>query len=210
LLFRWFLAMEREELRFDHCSFTTNRARLLEHDVAGEFSSQYRPGASARVCSRTSIFTADGTLGEALASLKSLKASEQKPEKGTDDSGQSDRGFPWPTSFQCDPSLDDRSGALLARNGKGREAKLCYSAYALMGGPQSLLIDFQIEPADGREERRAAVAMADERLAGSHRITLGADRSYETRDFIATSRPLNITPQVAQDETRRGGFALDA
>jgi IS5 family transposase len=74
----------------------------------------------------------------------------------------------------------------------------------------SLLIDFQVEPADGTAERRAAVAMADERLAGSRRITLGGDKGYDTRGFVASCRALNITPHVAQNDTRPGGSALDA
>ena len=100
--------------------------------------------------------------------------------------------------------------ALLARKGKGKEAKLCYSANALIENRNSLLIDFQIEPADGLAERRAAIAMADERLAGSRRITLGGDKGYDTRDFVATCRALNITPHVAQNDARPGGSALDA
>jgi hypothetical protein len=99
--------------------------------------------------------------------------------------------------------------ALLARKGKGKEAKLCYSANALMENRNSLLIDFQVEPADGLAERRAAVAMTDERLAGSRRITLGGDKGYDTRDFVASCRALNITPHVAQNATRPGGSALD-
>ena len=74
--------------------------------------------------------------------------------------------------------------ALLARKGKGKEAKLCYSANALVENRHSLLIDFQVEPADGSAERRAALAIADERLAGSRRITLGGDKGYDTRDFV--------------------------
>lgn len=100
--------------------------------------------------------------------------------------------------------------ALLARKGKGKEAKLCYSANALVENRNSLLIDFQIEPADGLAERRAALAMADERLAGGRRITLGGDKSYDTRGFVAACRALNLTPHVAQNEARPGGSALDA
>jgi hypothetical protein len=80
--------------------------------------------------------------------------------------------------------------------GRPRETKLCYSANALVENRNSLLIDFQVEPADGLAERRAALAIADERLAGSRRITLGGDKSYNTRDFVASCRMLNITPDL--------------
>jgi len=52
--------------------------------------------------------------------------------------------------------------------------------------------------------------MADERLPGTQRITLGGDKGYDTRDFIAACRGLKITPHVAQNHGRAGGSALDA
>ena len=111
---------------------------------------------------------------------------------------------------ECDVLSTTDPEARLARKGKGKEAKLCYSANALMENRNSMLIDFQVEPADGSAERRAAVAMTDERLAGSRRITLGGDKGYDTRDFVASCRALNITPHVAQNDMRPGGSALDA
>jgi IS5 family transposase len=99
---------------------------------------------------------------------------------------------------------------LLARKGKGKEAKLYYSANALAENRNFLLVDFQVEPADGKAERRAAEAMADERLAGSSRITLAGDKGYDTHGFVASCRALKITPHVAQNHARPGGSALDA
>ena len=99
---------------------------------------------------------------------------------------------------------------MLARRGKGKEAKLYYSANALAENRNFLLVDFQVEPADGRAERRAAEAMADERLTGSGRITLAGDKGYDTHGFVAACRALKITPHVAQNHARPGGSALDA
>jgi IS5 family transposase len=98
---------------------------------------------------------------------------------------------------------------MLARKGPGKEARLCYSANALMENRNTILIDFQVEPTDGRAERRAALAMADERLPGGQRITLGGDKGYDTRDFVASCRALKVTPHVAQNQARPGGSALD-
>ncbi len=100
--------------------------------------------------------------------------------------------------------------ARLARKGAGKEARLYYSGNALMENRNSILIDFQVEPADGFAERRAAIAMADERLPGTQRITLGADKGYDIRDLVGCCRALKITPHVAQNQTRAGGSALDA
>ena len=78
-----------------------------------------------------------------------------------------------------------------------------------MENRSSILIDFQAEPADGFAERRAALAMADEHLPGSQRITLGADKGYDTRDFVASCRALKITPHVARNQAHAGGSARD-
>jgi transposase len=210
LLFRWFLDLELDEPGFDHSSFTTNRARLLEHEVAGEFFRGIVAQAQALGLLSHEHFTVDGTLIEAWASLKSFKRKGQNPGVRPDDPGNPTVNFHGERCANATHQSTTDPEALLARKGKGKEAKLCYSANALVENRNSLLIDFQVEPADGRAERRAAVAMADERLAGSRRITLGGDKAYDTRDFVASCRVLNITPHVAQNDARPGGSALDA
>jgi len=210
LLFRWFLDMELDEPSFDHSSFTTNRDRLREHEIAGDFFRQIVAQAQMLGLLSNEHFTVDGTLIEAWASLKSFKRKDQKPGAGPDDPGNPSVNFHGERRSNATHQSTTDPEALLARKGKGKEAKLCYSANALVENRNSLLIDFQVEPADGRAERRAAVAMADERLAGSHRITLGGDKGYDTRDFVATCRALTITPHVAQNDARPGGSALDA
>ena len=210
LLFRWFLDMELDEPSFDHSSFTTNRERLLEHEVAGEFFRGVVEQARVLKLLSSEHFTVDGTLIEAWASLKSFKRKDQKPGDSPDDPGNPTVNFHGERrSNETHQSTTDPE-ALLARKGKGKEAKLYYSANALAENRNCLLIDFQVEPADGRAERRAAVAMADERLAGSRRITLGGDKGYDTREFVASCRELKVTPHVAQNLTRPGGSALDA
>jgi transposase len=210
LLFRWFLDLELDEPSFDHCSFTTNRRRLLEHEVAGEFFGQIVAQAPALGLLSNEHFTVDGTLIEAWASLKSFKRQGQRPGTGPDDPSNPTVNFHGERRSNATHQSTTDPDALLARKGKGKEAKLCYSANALVENRNSLLIDFQVEPADGRAERRAALAMADERLAGRRRITLGGDKGYDPRDFVASCRTLTITPHVAQNDTRPGGSALDA
>ena len=210
LLFRWFLNLELDEPSFDHSSFTANRQRLLGRAIAGEFFRQIVVQAQTLGLLSNEHFTVDGTLIEAWASLKSFKRKGQKPGTGPDDPGNPTVNFHGEHRSNATHQSTTDPEALLARKGKGKEAKLCYSANALVENRNSLLIDFQVEPADGTAERRAAVAMADERLAGSRRITLGADKGYDTRGFVATCRALNITPHVAQNDARPGGSALDA
>jgi transposase len=186
LLFRWFLNMELDQPSFDHSSFTTNRNRLLKHEVAAEFFRQIVAQAHALGLLSNEHFTVDGTLIEAWASLKSFKRKGQKSGGRPDDPGNPTVNFHGEHRSNATHQSTTDPEALLARKGKGKEAKLCYSANALVENRNSLLIDFQVEPADGWAERRAAVAMADERLAGSRRITLGGDKGYDTRDFVAT------------------------
>jgi len=78
--------------------------------------------------------------------------------------------------------------------------RLSYSANALMENRNTILIDLQVEPADGFAERGAAIAMVDEDLPGSRRITLAGDRGYDTRDFVASRRALKVTPHVARNQ----------
>src|SRR5258708_23669073 len=173
LLFRWFLDMELDEVSFDHSSFSANRKRLLEHEVAGEFFRGVVAQARALQLLSGEHFTVDGTLIEAWASLKSFQRKGPEASNRSDD----DPGNPTVNFHGERPSNETHQSttdpeALLARKGKGKEAKLCYSANALAENRNFLLVDFQIDPPHGRPELRAAEAMADERLAGSGRITL--------------------------------------
>jgi transposase len=210
LLFRWFLDLEIDEASFDHSSFSRNRARLLEHEVAGEFFRAVVAQARTLRLLSDEHFTVDGTLVEAWASLKSFKRSDAKPSQPPDDPGNPTVNFHGERRSNATHQSTTDPEARLAKKGPGKEAKLCYSANALMENRNTLLIDFQVEPADGTAERRAAIAMTDERLPGSRRITLGGDKGYDTRAFVTDCRALNITPHVARNQARPGGSALDA
>ena len=210
LLFRWFLDLELDEPSFDNSTFSRNRTRLLEHAVAGEFFRGVVEQARALQLLSDEHFTVDGTLVEAWASLKSFKRKDRGPGEPPDDPGNPTVNFRGERRSNATHQSSTDPEAKLARKGPGKEAKLCYSANALMENRNTILIDFQVEPADGHAERRAAIAMADDRLPGSCRITLGGDKGYDTRDFVASCRALKITPHVAQNQARPGGSALDA
>jgi transposase len=209
LLFRWFLDLELDEPGFDHSSFSANRARLLKHEVAGEFFFGVVEQARAMGLLSGEHFTVDGTLVEAWASLKSFKPKDQKPSEPPDDRGNPSVNFHGQRrSNKTHQSATDPE-ALLARKGAGKEAKLCYSANALVENRNSLLVDFLVEPADGDAERRAALVMLQASLPGHRRLTVAGDKAYDTRDFVAYCRELNVTPHAAQNHARPGGSALD-
>src|SRR5271167_338195 len=209
LLFRWFLDMDVAEPSFDHSTFSRNRARLLEHDVAREFFTRVVAQARTMQLLSDEHFTVDGTLVEAWASLKSFKRKDREPSQPPDDPGNPTVNFHGERRSNATHQSTTDPEAKLAKKGAGKEAKLCYSANALMENRNGLLIDFAVEPADGYAERHSARALLETALPGSRRITLGADKGYDTREFVTACRALKVTPHIARNGGRAGGSALD-
>ncbi len=209
LLFRWFLDMDLAEASFDHSTFSRNRARLLEHDVAREFFTRVVAQARSLHLLSDEHFSVDGTLVEAWASLKSFKPKHQSASEPPDDPGNPTVNFHGERRSNATHQSTTDPEAKLAKKGPGKEAKLCYSANALMENRHGLLIAFAVEPADGYAERNSARAMLEAELPGSRRITLGADKGYDTREFVASCRALKVTPHLARNQSRAGGSALD-
>src|SRR4030042_1943581 len=141
-------------------------------------------------------FTVDGTLLEAWASLKSLR-----PKDGGETPKQGERNPD--VDFHGEPRANDthRSStdpeARLARKGAGKEAKLCFAGPVLMENHNGLVMDVTITRATGTAERDTALGML-EKVPGSQRITVGADKGYDTRDFVTACREMNVTPHVAR------------
>jgi len=201
--------MGLDEPSFDHSSFSRNRARLLKHDVAREFFARIVEYAQDLGLMSDDHFTVDGTLIEAWASLKSFKPKDGSNDNPPDDPGNPTVNFHGERRSNATHESTTDPEARLARKGAGKEAKLCYSGNALMENRNGLLVDLQIVEANGTAERRTAIEMLDQSLPGTSRITLGADKAYDTADFISTCRVLKVTPHVAANDRRPGGSALD-
>ena len=154
LLFRWFLDLEMDEPSFDHSTFSRNRARLLEHEVAGQFFRVVVEQARGLGLLSDEHFTVDGTLIEAWASLKSFKRKDAGPSEPADDRGNPTVNFRGERRSNATHQSTTDPEATLAKKGAGKEAKLCYSANALMENRNTLLLDFQVEPADGSAAAR--------------------------------------------------------
>jgi transposase len=210
LLFRWFLDLDMEEPSFDPTVFTKNRDRLVVSDAAGEFFRAVVGQAKAAGLMSREHFSVDGTLIDAWASLKSFqKKGSSKDEPPPDDRGNPSVDFHGEKrSNETHESTTDPD-AKLARKGKGKEAKLSYSAHALIENRNGLLVDFQMDEADGHAERRSALEMLDENLPGQGRITVAGDKGYDTRDFVDDCRQRNVTPHVAQNAHKRRRSAID-
>jgi len=205
LLFRWFVGLEMDEPVWNHAVFSKNRERLLNQEVAREFFKRILNQAKPHLSDEH--FTVDGTLIEAWASQKSF----QKKDGGDADPGQfrGERRTNDTHASKTDPD------ARLYRKGHGQEARLGYLGHVLMENRQGMIVDAMLTQADGTAERDAALLM----LYGQWRkrrsrgrigsLSVGADKAYDTRDFVETVRELNVRPHVAQNHKRSGGSAID-
>jgi transposase len=211
LLFRWFLDMNADEPTFDASSFSRNRDRLLDHDVAAKFFAAVIEQARAAHLMSQDHFTVDGTLIEAMASLKSFRRKDEQPQDRDppDDPGNPTVNFHGEKRSNATHASTTDPEAKLARKGSGKESKMSFSAHALMENRNGLIVDFRVEEADGYAERRTAIEMLYANALQERRITVAGDAGYDTADFVADCRALNVTPHIAQTRAMRRRSAID-
>jgi len=203
LLFRWFLDLEANEEGFDASTFSQNRERLLRHEVSARFLAAVVEQAKGANLLSAEHFSVDGTLIEAWASLKSFR-----PKEGDDGDGKGWGDFSGTTRTNETHESKTDPEAKLMRKGHGREAKLSYGGHALMDNRHGLLVDLRISEANGHAERDIALEMIDEAAKGGG-VTLGADKGYDTRGFVASCRERGVTPHVTQNQHARRRSAID-
>ena len=207
MLFRWFIGLNLDDEVWDATVFTKNRDRLLEADVAKEFLAQVVEKARAQGWASDEHFTVDGTLLEAWAGAKSFQPKDKK-QPPPDDPGNPTVNFRGEKrSNETHESKTDPE-AKLARKGHGKEAKLSYSGNLLVENRNGLIVNAMAWEASGTAERDTALLMLEE-LAGDGRVSVGGDKGFDTQDFVAECRHMNVTPHIAQNESRRGGSAID-
>lgn len=203
MLFRWFLDMDMAEPTFDHSTFSQNRKRLLDHDIAGKFFAEVVEVAREKGLMSDEHFTVDGTLIDAWASLKSFR---RKDEKASDKKPPDDPGNPSvdfhneKRSNETHESKTDPEAKLM-KKGAGKEAKLSFSQNVLMENRNGLIVAMLTARATGFAERETALAMLDSALPGTKRVTLGADKGYDVAQFIEDLRARNVTPHIAAKDT---------
>jgi transposase len=208
LLFRWFVGLNADDEVWDPTTFTKNRDRLLQADVAKEFLARVVATASAQGLTSDEHFTVDGTLLEAWAGAKSFQAKEGKSDPPPDDPGNPTVNFHGePRSNETHESKTDPE-ARLARKGPGKESKLSYCGNLLVENRNGLIVAAEVFQANGTAERDAALVML-EKLPGTQPVTVGGDKGFDTRGFVAECRNIGVTPHVAQNYKRPGGSAID-
>jgi transposase len=205
LLFRWFVGLNMDDRVWDPTTFSKNRERLLRGEIAQRFFAQAL--AVAQPLLSDEHFTVDSTLIEAWASLKSFKRKESSDEP-PDDPGNPSVNFRGEARSNATHASTTDPQARLYRKGPGREAKLCYMGHVLMENRHGLVVDAQVTQATGMAERETALQMV-ERRPRTRRVTVGADKGYDTHDFVGALRELMATPHVAQNVSGRGS-AIDA
>ncbi|HUF21671.1 MAG TPA: IS5 family transposase [Burkholderiales bacterium] len=217
ILFRWFLDMSLEEGGLDQSNFSRLRTRLVAHDTARRFfDAVVRAAREANLLS-DEHFTVDGTLIEAWASLKSFKPKDGPPSSGDSSGGMVDFRGERRCNDTHESTTDDQ--AKLMRKGTGKEAKLSYGGHALMENRNGLCVDLQVRSALKTETEATKEILARQARKRVRPATLGADKGYHTKDFVAHLRKKNIAPHIAQIEgrntpgldartTRHAGYAI--
>src|SRR5688572_20174267 len=195
LLFRWFVGLGIDDAVWVPTTFTKNRDRLLDGDIAQAFFEAVLLHADTERLLSDEHFTVDGTLLEAWASHKSFRPRDHEPP--SDAGGNPTVNFHGERRRNETHQSTTDPDARLYKKARGREARLGYLGHVLMEHRSGLIVNAMVTPADGHGERDAALLMI-EALPGRHRVTVAADKRYDTRDFIANLRLMAVTPHVAQ------------
>ena len=199
LLFRWFVGLGVDEPAWDHSSFTKNRDRLLEGEIAAKFLAAVLAQPKVKRLLSSDHFSVDGTLIEAWASIKSFRRKDGKDDDGQGSGRNTERNFhKEKRSNETHESTTDPE-ARLYKKGDGQPAKLCYMGHVLMENRNGLAVAGNVTQANGTAERDAALQLIDRRSSSTRRITLGADKAYDVRQFVSDLRDRSITPHIAID-----------
>jgi transposase len=208
LLFRWFVGLNMDEPVWVATVFSKNRDRLLEGDIAERFFDGVVKQAREADLLSDEHFSVDGTLIEAWAGQKSFQRKDRGDEPAADDPGNPTVDFHGEKRSNDTHESTTDGDARLARKSGGHEAKLSYCGNVVIENRNGLVVDTELLQCNGTAERDAAMLMA-ERLDGDDRVTLAADKAYDTKEFVKEMRQMKVTPHVAQNDRRRGGSAID-
>ena len=221
LLFRWFVGLGVDDPVWDHSTFSTNRDRLLDGDIAAKFLAAVLAQPRVKRLLSSEHFSVDGALIEAWASMKSFKPKGP----GGDDDGGDDGGRNAAVDFKGEKRSNATHAsttdpdALLYRKGPGMEARLCFIGHGLMENRSGLIVGTRLTRVSGHAQRLAALDLIEPHGDRPRAITLGADKGYDAKDFVMELRELNVRPHIAQNSrgrrsaidrrtTRHRGYAI--
>jgi IS5 family transposase len=202
LLFRWFVGLGIEDPVWDATTFTKNRDRLLEGDMAAQFLAAVLSQDKVKGLLSSEHFSVDGTLLEAWASLKSFRpkdGSGEPPAPGRN----GERDFHGERRRNDTHASTTDPDARLFRKGPGKEARLCFMGHALMENRNGLIVGAVTTRASGHAERLAALTLIEPHAERPQPVTLGADKGYDAGEFVMELRDKAVTPHVAQNTSAR-------
>ena len=208
LLYRWFVGLTIDDVVWNHSSFTTNRDRLLKHEVIGELFEEVVRMARKRNLLSDEHFSVDGTLIQAWASQKSYRRKDDDDHPPAGGGRNEEANFHGEKRGNATHESKTDSEARLAKKGLGKEAKLSYMGHTVIENRNGLIVKAAASQATGKAEREVAVDLLSG-LTGAKCRTVGADKNYDTAGFVADCRAMNITPHVARNDKRPGGSAID-
>lgn len=207
LLFRWFVGLGVDDAVWDASSFSKNRDRLLGGEVAQRFLAELLARPEVKRLLSAEHFSVDGTLIQAWASQKSFRRKDGSDEPpGPGRNGEKD--FKGEKRSNATHASTTDPDARLYRKGGGQPAELCYIGHALMENRSGLMVSGVATRATGDAEPLAAIELV-KAVARGRRITLGADKAYDTADFVLECREANVTPHVARNITPTRGSRID-
>ena len=203
LLFRWFVGLAIEDAVWNHSVFSKNRDRLIEHDAVTELFNATVEMANQRGLLSGEHFSVDGTLIQAWASHKSMRRKD-----GSDCDRPPEDWHGEPRSNDTHESTSDPESRLY-RKSQAAPALPSYLGHVLTDNRHGLVVNVQASTSDGTAERDVAAQMLADVAGPGKRVTVGADKAYDTRGFVKACRAINVTPHVAQNIKRSGGSAID-
>lgn len=203
LLFRWFVGLAIDDTVWNHSVFSKNRDRLIEHDAATELFNATVEMADKRGLLSGEHFSVDGTLIQAWASQKSMRRKD-----GSDDGHPPEDWRGERRSNDTHESTSDPESRLY-RKSDAAPALPSYLGHVLSDNRHGLVVDVQASASAGTAERDVAAQMLAGVAKPGKRVTVGADKGYDTQGFIKACRDINVTPHVAQNTRRNGGSAID-
>lgn len=214
LLFRWFVGLNMDDPVWHATTFTKNRDRLLAGDVAARFFDAVVTQARAAGLMSDEHFTVDSTQLEAWASLKSFRPRDGSGPPADDNSSNPSINFRGERRRNDTHASTTDPDAKLYWKGDGKEAKLAYLGHVLLDNRHGLVTNVCVTDATGTAEREAAAMLLE--VSAPPGSTVGADKAFDVRSFVATLRTLEITPHVArktysaidQRTTRHAGYAI--
>jgi transposase len=202
MLFRWFVGLSLDKKPWDHSTYTKNRDRFIGHEVVRELFARVLEQAKTKGLLSSEHFSVDGTLIRAWASQKSFVPKDGAPPPSGGSRGNPEVDFKGQKrTNDTHASKTDPDSQLYTKSPKAG-AIPCYMGHVLTENRNGLVVDTRLTQANGYAEREAAIEMLTE-LPGESRKTVGADKAYDTADFVQACREIHVTPHVAQNTSSR-------